>query len=130
MTLGPLSASPNIAEESSSECATSASGIDGLVTDHREFDTAIQSITFPGADQSEVKTVLSDDSDYESSLQTLAANVGDVENYHAVFDTVVPLQSAFNSAAESLATDLGLTTTNTSPPPNALFLGGANTGRD
>lgn len=108
---------PNIAKENSSVSATSASGINGLVTDHQDFDTAIQSITFPSAGQADVKTVLSADSAYESSLQTLAANVGDVANYNAVFDTVVPLQSAFNSAAAALATELGLTTTTTSPSP-------------
>jgi hypothetical protein len=99
----------NLANFNSQAAATETAGINATIQDHQTFDSALSAISFPSADGAAVTAVLSADAAYESSLGTLAVNTGDVTNYNSVFDTMVPLQSAFEAALTTLDGDFGIT---------------------
>lgn len=81
------------------------------VTVLQTFDTAIEAIQFPPADQSDVQAVLNADAAWEQGLGTLAVNTNDTANYNSVFDTVQPEQTAATAAQDALGRDLGLSIT-------------------
>jgi hypothetical protein len=93
----------------SSDPTTSTDGINGIVLDHDTFDGTIQALSFPAADKTDARGTLNADAAYEAAMQTLALNTNDVDNYNGVFDTTIPLQSAFQSAVQALGGDLGIT---------------------
>lgn len=96
--------------------ATATAGINATIQDHQTFDAAINGISFPAADSADGNSVLNADSAYENDLATLAVNTNDVGNYNSVFDTVLPLQSAFQAALTTLDSDFGITSSATPTP--------------
>lgn len=106
----------NLAAFNSSTPATATAGINATIADHQALDSTLQGIAVPASDQSDVSNLLKADAAYENALATLAVNTDSVANYNSVFNTVVPLQSAFQAALSAVGTDFGITF-NASPTP-------------
>ena len=98
----------DILKQNSDSAATAIVGLNARVQDHQAFDQAVQLIPFPAAYTADANAVITTDRALESGYALLASNRNDVNGYNQLFPTVVPLHSAWISALDVLARDLGL----------------------
>jgi hypothetical protein len=105
----------NLASVNSGVPATVTAGWNAIDQGQQAFDTTIEGINFPKADAVAVNGVLAADTAYENAIGTLAVNTDDTDNYNALFDAMLPLESAFDSAQATLGDDFGLTSATPTP---------------
>ena len=92
----------------STDPSGATTAINAEIRAQRTFDSTVQDIAFPTSDQADARGVLTADAALESAEGTLSVNTDDIANYNSVFDTVTPVQNAFDAANTALSNDLGL----------------------
>jgi hypothetical protein len=96
-----------------SDPTAQSNDINSRITTRQTFDTAVQAITFPNADQADAQKVISADAALENALGQLSANTDDAGNYNSIFATVTTAEAQFAAADAALSSDLGLTSVTT-----------------
>jgi len=99
----------NTAEQTDGDPTAATAAINTQIAHLTAFDATMRSIEFPVAYQADARAVLSANAAFENGLSNLAANTDSISNYNATLVTVTPLKAAFVAAANTLASDLGLT---------------------
>jgi len=94
-----------------SDPSASSAAWNAQIAARQAFDSAVENIRFPSADEADAKQVIATDTALESAEGTLAANTDNVVNYNSIFTTVTSAENAFAAADKALSNDLGLVST-------------------